>query len=167
MKMALDKVAFLPFGKLIDQWRWDVFTGKTPPAEYNKAWWELAASTRASRRRSRGARPTSTRAPSSTCPANVPYVRYFLAASISSSSTARSAGRRGTSGPLHKCSIYGSKAAGEKLRAMLAMGASRPWPDALEALSGERQADAGAMLEYFAPLSRWLDEQNKGEACGW
>ena len=50
---------------------------------------------------------------------------------------------------------------------MLAMGASKPWQDAMEALSGEREGDAGAILEYFAPLRAWLKEQNKDEKCGW
>ncbi len=167
MKMALDKVAFLPFGKLIDQWRWDVFSGKTPPADYNKAWWEL-------RRKIQGVAPPVARNESDFdpgakyhVPANVPYVRYFLARIYQFQFHRALCKAAGYTGPLHRCSIHGSKAAGDKLEAMLAMGASRPWPEALYAVSGERQADARAMLEYFEPLSRWLDEQNKGETCGW
>ncbi len=167
MKMALDKVAFLPFGKLIDQWRWDVFSGKTPPSEYNKAWWEL-------RRRVQGVAPPVARSEADFdpgakyhVPGNVPYVRYFLARIYQFQFHRALCKAAGYVGPLHKCSIYGSKAAGAKLRAMLEMGASRPWPDALEAVSGERMADARAMLEYFEPLSKWLDDQNKGETCGW
>ena len=73
----------------------------------------------------------------------------------------------GHEGPLNTCSIYGSEAAGEKLRAMLAMGASRPWQDALEALTGSREMDATAILDYYAPLQVWLDEQNQSRSCGW
>ena len=167
LKMALDKVAFLPFGKLIDQWRWDVFSGKIPPADYNKAWWEL-------RRKYQGVAPPVPRSEADFdpgakyhVPANTPYVRYFLARIYQFQFHRALCKAAGYKGPLHKCSIHGSKAAGEKLEAMLAMGASRPWPDAMEAISGERRGDAGALLEYFAPLSKWLDEQTKGETCGW
>jgi peptidyl-dipeptidase A len=165
--MALDKVAFLPFGKLIDQWRWDVFSGKTPPSDYNRAWWDL-------RRRVQGVAPPVERSEADFdpgakfhVPANTPYVRYFLARIYQFQFHRALCKAAGYKGPLHKCSIHGSRAAGERLQAMLALGASRPWPDALELLSGERQGDARALLEYFAPLARWLDAQNKGEACGW
>jgi peptidyl-dipeptidase A len=167
MKMALDKVAFLPFGKLIDQWRWDVFSGKTPPSDYNKAWWEL-------RKKYQGIAPPVGRSEADFdpgakyhVPANTPYVRYFLARIYQFQFHRALCKAAGHTGPLYTCSIFGSKPAGEKLKAMLAMGASKPWPDALEAVSGERQADARAMLDYFEPLSKWLDEQNKGETCGW
>jgi peptidyl-dipeptidase A len=167
LKMALDKVAFLPFGKLIDQWRWDVFSGKTPPSEYNKAWWAL-------RRKVQGVAPPTARSEADFdpgakyhVPANTPYVRYFLARIYQFQFHRALCKAAGYTGPLHRCSIHGSKAAGQKLQAMLALGASRPWPEALALLSGEHEADARAMLEYFAPLSKWLDEQNKGEACGW
>ena len=50
---------------------------------------------------------------------------------------------------------------------MLAMGESRPWPDALQELTGQRQMDATAILDYFAPLKKWLDEQNRGKPVGW
>jgi peptidyl-dipeptidase A len=167
LKNALDKVAFLPFGKIIDQWRWDVFSGKTPPSEYNKAWWDL-------RRKYQGIAPPVERTEADFdpgakfhVPGNTPYVRYFLARIYQFQFHRALCKAAGYSGPLHKCSIHGSKAAGDKLRAMLAMGASRPWPEAMEAIAGQREADASAMLEYFAPLHKWLKEQNKGETCGW
>lgn len=167
LKMALDKVAFLPFGKMIDQWRWDVFAGKTKPSEYNKAWWDL-------RRKYQGIAPPIARSEDDFdpgakfhVPGNTPYVRYFLARIYQFQFHRALCKATGYEGPLYDCSIYGSKAAGNRLKAMLEMGASRPWPDALAALSGERQADAGALIEYFAPLHRWLKEQNKGETCGW
>jgi hypothetical protein len=37
------------------------------------------------------------------------------------------------------------------------MGRSRPWPDALFALTGEREMDATAVLEYLAPFVGWLE----------
>lgn len=167
MKRALEKVAFLPFGKLIDQWRWDVFSGKTPPSRYNAAWWEL-------RRKYQGvdapvARSEADFDPGAKyhVPANVPYTRYFLAHVYQFQFHKALCEAAGWKGPLHECSIYGSKAAGKKLEAMLAMGASKPWPEAYAALTGSRQADASAMLEYFAPLRTWLRKQIAGQSCGW
>ncbi|XXV17761.1 M2 family metallopeptidase [Sorangium sp. So ce1182] len=166
-KKALDKIAFLPFGKLIDQWRWDVFSGKTSPADYNKAWWAL-------RLKYQGVAPPVARSEADFdpgakfhVPANVPYTRYFFAHIYQFQFHRALCKAAGHTGPLHTCSIYGSKAAGEKLRAMLSLGASRPWQEAMQAMTGERETDPGAVLEYFEPLRRWLKEQNKGEVCGW
>jgi len=167
MKSALEKIAFLPFGKLIDQWRWDVFSGKTKPADYNKAWWEL-------RRKYQGVEAPVARSEADFdpgakyhIPANVPYTRYFMARILQFQFHRALCQASGWKGPLHECSIYGNKAAGDKLKNMLAMGASKPWPEALEALTGQRQMDATAILDYFAPLQAWLKEQNKGAQCGW
>ena len=167
LKMALDKVAFLPFGKLIDQWRWDVFSGKTTPASYNKAWWDL-------RTKYQGVSAPVPRTEADFdpgakyhVPGNTPYVRYFLARIYQFQFHRALCKAAGQTGPLHKCSIYGSKEAGAKLKAMLEMGASKPWPEAMKAISGEDRGDASALLEYFAPLRKWLAEQNKGQTCGW
>ncbi len=167
MKDALEKVAFLPFGRMIDQWRWDVFSGKTPPSKYNEAWWEL-------RRKYQGLESPVPRSEADFdpgakyhIPANVPYMRYFLARILQFQFHRALCQAAGHQGPLHTCSIYGNKAAGEKLKAMLSLGASKPWPEALHALTGERQMDATALTSYFAPLHTWLKEQNKGQKCGW
>ena len=168
LKDALEKIAFLPFGRMIDQWRWDVFTGKTKPSEYNKHWWEL-------RLKYQGIAPAGPARgedffdPGAKyhIPANVPYMRYFLARILQFQFHKAMCKAAGHTGPLHTCSIYGNKAAGAKLKAMLAMGASKPWPDALEAITGDRQMDATPILEYFQPLQTWLKEQNKGQQCGW
>lgn len=52
---------------------------------------------------------------------------------------------------------------------MLRLGASKPWPDALETLTGQRELDASALLQYYAPLYKWLKEDNRrhGEIVGW
>ena len=167
MKFALEKVAFLPFGLLLDKWRWDVFAGKTKPADYNTAWWEL-------RHRLQGIDPPAARGADDFdpgakyhVPANVPYTRYFLARLLQFQFHRALCKAAGQNGPLHTCSIYGSKDAGKALGAMMALGASKPWPEALATLTGERQIDAGAMLEYFAPLATWLKERNAGQTCGW
>ena len=164
---ALDKVAFLPFGLLVDQWRWKVFSGEIKPADYNKSWWEL-------RRKYQGIAPPVDRSEADFDPgakyhvaANVPYTRYFLAYILQFQFHRALCKEAGYTGPLHRCSIYGNKAAGTKLARMLAMGASRPWPDALEVMTGQRQMDATAILDYFAPLKKWLDEQNAGHQVGW
>jgi peptidyl-dipeptidase A len=167
MKDALEKVAFLPFGKLIDEWRWGVFSGRIPPARYNSAWWDLV-------RKYQGLAPPVARTeddfdPGSKyhIPANVPYTRYFLARLLQFQFHRAMCRHAGHQGPLHTCSIYGNKEAGRRLQAMLALGASKPWPDALEALTGERDIQASALLDYFAPLRAWLKDRNKGEKCGW
>ena len=167
LRRALDGVAFLPFGKLIDQWRWDVFSGKTKPEDYNKAWWAL-------RQKYQGVAEPLPRGEADFdpgakyhVPANVPYTRYFLARILQYQFHRALCDAAGYKGPLHRCSVYGNKAAGEKLKALLAMGASRPWPEALEKLTGTRQMDAGALLDYYQPLLGWLNEQNKGRTCGW
>ncbi len=167
MQRALDKVAFLPFGLLIDQWRWKVFSGEVKPSDYNRAWWDLV-------RRYQGVEPPVPRSETDFdpgakfhVPANVPYTRYFLAHILQFQFHRALCAAAGCQGPLHRGSIYGNEQAGERLEKMLAMGLSRPWPEALEALSGERQMDATAILDYFAPLKTWLDEQNKGRTCGW
>jgi peptidyl-dipeptidase A len=167
MREALDKIAFLPFGKLIDQWRWDVFSGKTKPSGYNAAWWAL-------RRKYQGVDAPVPRSEADFdpgakyhIPANVPYTRYFLARIYQFQFQRALCKAAGHHGPLHTCSIYGNEEAGRKLHAMLAMGASKPWPDAMQALTGQREADATAILDYFAPLRKWLAEQNRGGKCGW
>jgi peptidyl-dipeptidase A len=167
MKQALEKVAFLPFGKLIDQWRWDVFSGKTTPEHYNDAWWAL-------RRQYQGIASPVPRAATDFdpgakyhVPANTPYTRYFLARIYQFQFHRALCDAAGQKGPLDTCSIYGSKAAGDKLEAMLAMGASKPWPEAMKAMTGDSVASAKALLEYFEPLSKWLDEHNQGQTCGW
>jgi peptidyl-dipeptidase A len=164
---ALEKVSFLPFGLLIDQWRWKVFSGEIPPAAYNQAWWQL-------RRQYQGVDSAAPRGEAEFdpgakyhVPANVPYTRYFLAHVLQFQFHRALSGAAGCRDPLHRCSIYGNQEAGRKLMAMLAMGASQPWQEALYAVSGSRQMDATAMLDYFAPLKKWLDEQNMGKPVGW
>jgi peptidyl-dipeptidase A len=167
LRAALDRLAFLPFGLLVDQWRWQVFDGTITPANYNKAWWDLKL-------KYQGVAPVEPRGeeffdPGAKyhIPGNTPYTRYFLAGILQFQFHRALAKTAGCTGPLHRCSIYGSKEAGEKLNAMLQMGASRPWPEALEVLTGHREMDASAMADYFAPLKKWLDEQNKGKRVGW
>jgi len=160
LNRALDKVAFLPFGYLVDQWRWKVFSGKVKPEDYNKAWWDL-------REKYQGVAPPVPRSEQDFdpgakyhVPANTPYARYFLAAILQFQFHRALCREAGFNGPLYQCSIYGNKKAGEKLKAMLAMGASEPWPAALKAMTGEDKMDATAIIDYFAPLKTWLDEQN-------
>jgi peptidyl-dipeptidase A len=167
MKDALEKIAFLPFGLLVDEWRWDVLSGKTKPEDYNKAWWAL-------REKLQGVSMPVPRGETDFdpgakyhVPANTPYMRYFLARILQFQFHRAMCKAAGWNGPLHECSIYGNKAAGDKLRAMLALGASKPWQEALYTMTGEKQMDASAILDYFAPLAAWLKDQNKGQTCGW
>jgi peptidyl-dipeptidase A len=167
MKMALDKIAFLPFGKLIDEWRWGVFDGRIKPADYNKAWWEL-------REKYQGvsapvARTEEDFDPGAKyhIPGNTPYTRYFLSFILQFQFHKALCDAAGFKGPLHECSIFNSKEAGRRYGEMLALGASQPWPDTLEKLTGGRQMDASAIIDYFKPLEEWLAAQNKNQKCGW
>ncbi|HTV02763.1 MAG TPA: M2 family metallopeptidase, partial [Luteitalea sp.] len=159
LRMALDKVAFLPFGLLVDQWRWKVFNGEIPPAQYNEAWWELREKYQGVA--APGPRPADAFDPGAKyhVPANTPYTRYFLAHILQFQMHRAMCKAAGHTGPLHTCSVYGNKEVGARLQKMLAMGASKPWPEALEALTGEKQMDATAIIDYFAPLKSWLEAE--------
>ncbi|GIU33149.1 M2 family metallopeptidase [Shewanella schlegeliana] len=169
LKQALDKVAFLPFGLMIDQWRWKVFSGEITPEQYNQAWWDL-------REKYQGVKAPIPRSEADFdpgakyhVPGNVPYTRYFLAHILQFQFHKSLCEIAGDNGPVHRCSIYGNKEAGAKLNTMLEMGQSKPWPEALEVVTGTKEMDANAVLDYFAPLQTWLDEQNKtaNRQCGW
>jgi len=164
---ALDKIAFLPFGLLIDKWRWQVYSGQVTPAHYNSAWWAL-------REKYQGIAPPVARTEDDFdpgakyhIPGNVPYMRYFLARVYQFQFYRAMCQAAGYKGPLNRCSVYGSKEAGARLNAMLSMGQSKPWPEALKVMTGSDKADASAIVEYFQPLLDWLKEQNKGEKEGW
>jgi peptidyl-dipeptidase A len=167
MKMALDKIAFLPFGKLIDQWRWKVFSGEIQPANYNQAWWDL-------RRQYQGVAPPNNRSEADFdpgakyhIPGNTPYTRYFLSFILQfqfHQSLCAAAGHRG---PLHECSVFRNAEAGRRFGEMLQRGQSEPWQDTMEKLTGTRQMDGRAIIEYFGPLMNWLKKENRRQQCGW
>ena len=167
LEKALEKIAFLPFGLVIDQWRWKVFSGEIPPEKYNQTWWQL-------RQKYQGVAPPVDRTEEDFDPGakyhvagNVPYMRYFLADILQFQFHRALAQTAGCTGPLNRCSIYANQAAGAKLNSMLEMGCSRPWQEALEKIAGTPKMDANAIRDYFAPLQKWLDEQNQGKPVGW
>ncbi len=167
LKLALDKIAFVPFGLMVDQWRWKVFSGEVTPEQYNAAWWEL-------REKYQGLMAPVDRSAEAFdpgakyhVPANTPYTRYFLAHILQFQFHKSLCEIAGDEGPVHRCSIYGSEEAGKALNSMLEMGQSQPWQKALGSLTGSEQMDATAILDYFAPLKDWLDEQNQNRQCGW
>ena len=160
LQRALSKVAFLPFAYLVDKWRWQVYSGQTQPAEYDSAWWQL-------REQYQGISRPAPRTPGGFdagakfhVASDTPYARYFLADMLQFQFHRALCRQSGYQGPLHACSIFGNKEAGARFQAMLAMGASKPWPEALQALTGESRIDGSALLDYFAPLKVWLDQQN-------
>jgi len=167
MKLALEKIAFLPFGKMIDEWRWKVFSGDIAPEDYNAGWWQLreqyqgiaAPMARGEEYFDAGAKYH--------VPGNTPYTRYFLSFIMQFQFHKALCEAAGQDGPLHECSIYNNKLAGKKLSNMMAMGQSKPWPDAMEAITGQRSMDGSAIIDYFAPLNAWLKEQNQDRSCGW
>ncbi len=167
LRQAMDKVAFLPFGLLVDKWRWQVFSGKITPANYNKGWTDL-------RLQYQGIVPPSARDETNFdpgakyhIPGNTPYTRYFLARLLQFQFYEAACKQAGWNGPLHRCSFYGNKEVGKRFNAMLEMGASKPWPDALQAFTGSREMSGKSMIAYFKPLMTWLAAQNKGRVCGW
>ena len=167
LRQAMDKVAFLPFGLMVDKWRWGVFNGSITPANYNQSWVDL-------KRQYQGITPPVARSEADFdpgakfhIPGNTPYARYFLARLLQFQFYKAACDMSGWKGPLHRCSFYGNKEVGQRLNAMLAMGASKPWPDALQAFTGNREISGKPMLEYFAPLQAWLKQQNAGKQCGW
>jgi peptidyl-dipeptidase A len=161
LKSALAKVAFLPFGYLVDQWRWKVFSGEVGPGDYNKAWWDL-------RTKYQGIAPPAARSEQDFdagakyhVAANTPYARYFVAAILQFQFHRAMCRQANFQGPLHRCSVYNNKEVGARLKKMLELGRSRPWPVALKELTGEDRMDATAIIDYYAPLKAWLDEQNR------
>ncbi|MDT9597582.1 M2 family metallopeptidase [Sphingosinicella rhizophila] len=167
LRQAMDKVAFLPFGLLVDKWRWGVFSGAIPASGFNKGWNDL-------RLQYQGIVPPVERDETQFdpgakyhIPGNTPYARYFLARILQFQFYKAACDQAGWKGPLHRCSFYGNKEVGRRLNAMLEMGASKPWPDALEAFTGTRKLSGEAMIDYFRPLMTWLRSQNKGRRCGW
>lgn len=167
MRRALDKVAFLPFALMIDQWRWGVFSGEIPEDRYNAAWWELRESLQGVRAPVDRSEADFDPGAKYHVPGNTSYERYFVADILQFQLHRDLCAAAGWEGPLHRCSIYGNEEAGRRLREMLTMGSSRPWPEALAVIGGSGEMDATAMLDYFAPLQLWLDEQNDGRTCGW
>src|SRR5215207_57802 len=167
MKVALEKIAFLPFGRLIDLWRWQLFSGEITPANYNQAWWDL-------RKRYQGIVPPVARTEKDFdpgakyhIPGNTPYTRYFLSFILQFQFHKALCEASGFAGPLHECSVFGNAEAGRRFAEMLALGASQPWQDTLEKLTGTRDIDASAIIEYFQPMMGWLKEQNTNRQCGW
>jgi peptidyl-dipeptidase A len=167
MRMALAKVSFLPFGLMIDRWRWGVFDGSITPENYNKAWWDLKA-------RYQGVAPVAARGeeffdPGAKyhVPGNTPYTRYFLSHVLQFQFYKSLCDAAGHKGPLYQCSFANNPEAGKRYWALLQKGASQPWPQTMRELTGGEKMDAGAVLEYFAPLQAFLTEQNKGKQCGW
>ncbi|WP_395373201.1 M2 family metallopeptidase [Marinicella sp. W31] len=167
MARALEKIAFVPFGLMIDQWRWKVFSGEISEEEYNAGWWQL-------RNYYQGVKSPVERSEADFdpgakyhIPGNTPYTRYFLAHILQFQFHRELCEAAGFKGDLHNCSIYGDKTAGKQLIDMLEMGSSKPWQDALEVVANSREMDASAVVDYFAPLKVWLDKQNENRSCGW
>jgi len=167
LKMALDKIAFLPFGLLVDRWRWEVFSGEVTPDHYNDAWWKLRLQYQGLT--PPGPRPADAFDPAAKyhVPGNTPYTRYFLARIYQFQFHRAACEQMGWKGPLHRCSVYGQKEVGQKFNAMMELGQSQPWPQTLAVFTKDSKTDASAVAAYFKPLDAWLTQQNKGERCGW
>ena len=167
MKQALEGVVAVPWTLMLDKWRMAVFDGNLSDDQLNDYWWEL-------REKYQGVaspieRPVDAFDPGAKyhIPGNTPYTRYYLARVLQYQFHEALCESMGFDGDLHECSIYGNKEAGLRLRNMLAVGQSEPWPDALEKITGQRTLSGKSLLNYYEPLKEWLDDQNEGRACGW
>uniref|UniRef100_UPI00358E57EB angiotensin-converting enzyme isoform X2 n=1 Tax=Myxine glutinosa TaxID=7769 RepID=UPI00358E57EB len=167
LKMALDKIAFLPFAYLMDQWRWKVFDGRISSNDFNKQWWNL-------RLKYQGVCSPTPRTENDFdpgakyhIPSDVSYIRYFISFVIQFQFHKAMCDEAGHVGPLHKCDVYRSKAAGDLMADMMRLGSSKPWQDAMEKITGQRNMSAKSLLEYFQPLTTWLKKENENEVLGW
>ena len=167
MKQALEGVVVVPWALMLDKWRSGVFNGEIKEEELNSSWWKL-------RKQYQGISTNEQRSeeyfdPGAKyhIPGNTPYTRYYLARIMQYQFHEALCNEAKFDGPLHECSIYGNKDAGEKIISTMAMGQSAPWQDAFENLTGSRQLSGNSILNYYAPLKDWLDEQNKERTCGW
>lgn len=164
--MALERVAFLPFGLLIDKWRWNLFSGETGESDWNKSWWELREKYQKVRAPSKRGEDFFDPGAKYHIPADSQYIAYFVAHILQFSFykslciEAREYDPNNSSQPLHKCDYFNSNAAGEKLRAGLSLGMSEHWSVALEELTGSPEISASALLEYFKPLHDFLAAEN-------
>lgn len=174
-RVGLSKLVFLPFAYTVDKYRWGIFRGEIKPEEYNCKFWKL-------REEFSGIEPPAVRteedldAPAKYhVSADVEYLRYLVSFIVQFQFHKSACEKAGEFVPgdatktLQNCDIYQSKEAGNVFKAMLAMGSSKPWPDAMEVLTGQRKMDAGPLLEYFKPLNDWLVKKNKeiGAHIGW
>jgi len=170
LKTAMERIAFLPFGYLMDQWMWGVYSGKIQPKDYNKVWWEM-------RLKYQGMKPPVERNDDTDfdpgakyhIPADTPYIRYFFAHILQFTFHKRACDIAGKSSVLHRCSIFKSKEAGKALGDMLKLGKSKKWQDALEQYTGSKTLSAQPITEYFQPLNVWLKKQRSehGYTLGW
>uniref|UniRef100_A0A182LUT3 Angiotensin-converting enzyme n=1 Tax=Anopheles culicifacies TaxID=139723 RepID=A0A182LUT3_9DIPT len=172
---GLSKLVFLPFAYTLDKYRWEIFRGDVKPDHYNCKFWEM-------RSKYSGLEPPVERTESDFdaaakyhVSADVEYLRYFVSYIVQFQfhrAACEKAGQYVKGDPektLNNCDIYQSAEAGNALKQMLAMGSSKPWPDAMEVLTGQRKMSADALIEYFQPLYDWLVKENKalGAFVGW
>ncbi|XP_053212228.1 angiotensin-converting enzyme-like [Panonychus citri] len=167
MSMALDKIAFLPSGYLMDKWRWEVFANSSTHANLNKLWWKY-------RLRYQGLCPPVRRTEDDFDPgskyhiaASVPYIRYFVSYIIQFQFHKALCEAANNTGPLYQCDIYQSREAGQLLSNVLSLGASKHWSEALKMMTGSEKMSAEPLLQYFAPLIEWMKTQVTPEEIGW
>ena len=167
MKQALDGVVVVPWALMLDKWRSGVFNGEIDETNLNSSWWKL-------REYYQGINTSTERSedyfdPGAKyhIPGNTPYTRYYLARIMQYQFHEALCNEIEFDGLLHECSIYGSEKAGDKIISTMAMGESLPWQDAFENLTGSRKLSGKSILNYYAPLKDWLDEQNENRTCGW
>ena len=167
MKQALEGVVVIPWALMLDKWRAGIFEGDITNENLNESWWQM-------REYYQGIAPPSERSEEYFdagakyhIPGNTPYTRYYLARIMQYQFHEALCKASGYDGYLHECSVYGNKVAGEKIISTMALGQSLPWQDAFEKITGSRELSGESILNYYAPLKKWLDEQNEFRTCGW
>ncbi|CAG0920638.1 unnamed protein product [Notodromas monacha] len=167
LRMAMEKVAFLPFGYIMDLYRWKVFNGSIATENLNQEWWNL-------RETYQGVQSPVPRTEMDFDPGakyhvvnDVPYIRYFVAHVLQfdfHQTLCELAGQFNPSKPdekpLHECDIDGDKTnAGAKLKVLLQAGSSKHWAETLEGLTGHSEMTVDPLLNYFKPLRDYLKQQ--------
>jgi len=167
LRMALSRVAMLSYAYVLEKWRYQAFRGDVKPSQYNTRYWEL-------REKCQGVKAPVIRDRENFDPgakfhvaANIPYSRYFLSAIIQFQLHAALCRSKQHVATPHTCDIYGSLAAGRRLKTVLSLGASRPWPEVMKIITGYRDIRADKIIEYFRPLMAWLRQENRGHSIGW
>jgi peptidyl-dipeptidase A len=68
--------------------------------------------------------------------------------------------------PPQSCNYANNKEVGDFFRKIMEKGKTEDWRKVIKEATGE-ELSTRAMVEFYAPLMTWLQEQNKGRPIGW
>lgn len=162
LREALNYIVFMPWSAgVMTRFEHELYARNLPADQWNARWWELA-------RRYQGIVPPTARGEqfadglTKTHINDDPgqYYDYALSFALLFQMHNHIAKNILNQDP-RNTNYYGNTGVGDFLRTLMAPGASRPWRDVLRETTGQ-ELNANAMMEYFAPLYGWLQEQNRG-----